>query len=278
MPYERELNIITIAVRAGGRLALKMRPSVNAATITSKGGDPRDVLTQVDPAVQELIFEKLRQHFPGTTLIGEEGKSPAELEELAKASDKIVVDPIDGTTNFTRRTSTRWGTTACLILDNEPVAGAIYLPAIDAILTAIKGSGCHVNGRRQTTSGRILLEQAVIGVEWHRLGEERALKQFRLISAARGSHANLSSVYSLYELVQGQIDLYLNIHLPYMGASVWDFAAGHLCVQEMVAPELRDEVAFSPDGQLLSYKDRIDMEALITPYPELAKQVLSLLR
>ncbi|MDP3997451.1 MAG: inositol monophosphatase family protein [Candidatus Andersenbacteria bacterium] len=275
MSYERELEIIRDAVKRGGQLALQMRPGVSAADITTKGGDPRDILTEVDPAVQRLIFDALGPKFPGVTLIGEEGKTRRELEKLARAGDKIVVDPIDGTTNFTRHKSFKWGTTACLIKDNQPVAGAVFLPVIDVMITASRGGGCFVNGQRQAASGTVPLNQSVIGVEWYYLDETRAQKQLALITAARGSHANLSAVYSVYELVQGEIDAYLNIHIPERSACVWDFAAGHLFMREMVSPEIQDSVAFFPDGRPLSYENHIGMEVLLTPYPGLAEEIIA---
>ncbi|MEX1997540.1 MAG: inositol monophosphatase family protein [Candidatus Andersenbacteria bacterium] len=278
MPYERELEIISDAVKRGGQLALQMRPNISAADITTKGGDPRDILTEVDPAVQKLIFDTLGPDFPGVTFIGEEGKTRQELEKLARAADKIVVDPIDGTTNFTRHTSFKWGTTACLIKENQPVAGAIFLPAIDVMITASRGGGCFINGQRQTATGTMPLSQSVIGVEWYYLDESRAQKQLALITTVRGSHANLSAVYSIYELVQGEIDAYLNIHIPERSACIWDFAAGHLFMREMVSSEAQHGVAFFPDGQPLSYENRIGMEALLTPYLELAEEVIVKMR
>lgn len=278
MSYERELEIISDAVKRGGQLALEMRPRVSAADITTKGGDPRDIMTEVDPAVQQLIFDDLRPQFPSVMLIGEEGRTRQELEQLAKAGDKIVVDPIDGTTNFTRPASFKWGTTACLIKNNQPVAGAIFLPAINVMITASLGSGCFLNGKRQMSSGTIPLSQSIIGVEWYYLDESRAQKQLALITAARGSHANLSAVYSVYELVQGEIDAYLNIHIPDRSACVWDFAAGHLFIREMVSPDAQPVVALFPDGQPLSYENRIGMEALLTPYPKLGEEIVAKLR
>lgn len=279
MSYRRELTVIERAVREGGQKALAMRSSIKAADIISKGGDPRDVLTNADPAVQEVMFKKLSRAFPGAVLIGEEGQTRAELMKLsAGGEEKVFVDPIDGTTNYTRPASFKWGTTAALLRDNEIIAGAICLPAVKVMITAAKGEGCYLNGKRQTISGNVPLAEAVLGVEWYFLDDARERKQLALIRAARGSHANLSAAYSIFELVRGEIDVYLNIHIPDRSACVWDFAAGHLFLQEMVAPEDRDKVAFFPDGTPLSYESRISMEALLTPYPQLAEQIVSHLR
>jgi len=278
MSYVHELRVIEKAVKLGGRRALEMRPDISAAQITAKGGDPRDILTEADPAVQQIIFDELRQEFPDISLIGEEGSTRAELEKLAEAGDKILVDPIDGTTNYTRHTSFKWGTTACLLKNNKPVAGVIYLPAIDVMITASTGNGCYVNGERRIAEGAVPLQQSIIGVEWYFLDNQREQKQLALVKAARGSHANLSAVYSVYELVQGEIDAYLNLHIPDRSACVWDFAAGHLFLREMISPQLQKNVGVFPDGTPLSYRGHIGMEALLTPYPQLADEIVAQLK
>lgn len=277
MDYQKELALIIGAARAGGDLALAMRDNLRPDEISVKG-DPRDILTMADPAVQERIFEMLEPHFPGHAFIGEEGKPRAELEELARNPDKVLVDPIDGTTNFARGASPHWGTIVCLLRGHLPVAGAIYYPALGLMLSASRGGGCFLNERRLTFTPKILRpEQAVLGLEWYFLDAQREDWQIAL-TRAFPSRAFLSAAYSTLELVWGGIDAYLNVHTPGRSACAWDFPVGHLCLEEMVSPEHRQRVAFFPDGNCLSYEDRISMEALLTPYPFLAQAILSFLR
>ncbi|GJN24147.1 hypothetical protein PR202_gb11869 [Eleusine coracana subsp. coracana] len=59
-----------------------------------------DLVTETDKACEDLIFNHLREHFPGHKFIGEE--TSAALGATADLTDEPtwIVDPLDGTTNF----------------------------------------------------------------------------------------------------------------------------------------------------------------------------------
>ena len=62
-----------------------------------------DLVTDADEKAEAVIECRLKTAFPDAIVIGEEGthKNPGLLEAIATAELAFVVDPIDGTRNFT---------------------------------------------------------------------------------------------------------------------------------------------------------------------------------
>ena len=107
--------------------------------------DQHDIKLELDVRCQKLIEKRLRAAFPQFAILGEEGT----IGEV-HSSDRWVVDPIDGTVNFT------YGIPhACVSIalqhrtvktaSNHPDApyettlGLVYDPFTDEMFTAIRG-------------------------------------------------------------------------------------------------------------------------------------------
>ena len=63
--------------------------------VKAKGGNPKDLVTEVDLAAEKIIFDTLRSAYPDHGFFSEEaGKSEINAEYV------WMIDPLDGTTNF----------------------------------------------------------------------------------------------------------------------------------------------------------------------------------
>lgn len=85
----------TLAQR-GGEAAMRLFRRVG---YQHKEADER--VTEADHAVQRLIHDGVRAAFPGDGFIGEEAEDVAIFKERPDAEFCWIVDPIDGTNNFT---------------------------------------------------------------------------------------------------------------------------------------------------------------------------------
>src|SRR3954452_19362061 len=112
-----------------------------------------DIKLELDVRSQKVIERTLRSAFPNVALLGEEGvagKSDAEY--------RWVVDPIDGTVNFT------YGIPhACVSIalqqhiaspsaagypdGYQTLLGVVYDPFCDEMWTALRGQPARLNGR-----------------------------------------------------------------------------------------------------------------------------------
>src|SRR5262245_22701184 len=84
------------AARAAGNVLLERLP--RERTVTYKGR--RDIVTDADLAAQQAIGESIAARYPDHAVLGEEGPHDADLRGLRPV---WIVDPLDGTTNYSRR-------------------------------------------------------------------------------------------------------------------------------------------------------------------------------
>ncbi len=99
---------------------------------------PQDVFSEADREVENLIRQRLGDHFPQDPVIGEE--YGGEL-----SASYWSVDPIDGTSNFLRGSSL-WGISVGYVQDGEPVMGVIVHPVLNLMLSGGKERGVYLNG------------------------------------------------------------------------------------------------------------------------------------
>lgn len=115
-----------------------------------------DIVTAKDIAMENYIVSKILEKFPEHKIIGEESHNEDLTNEYT-----WILDPIDGTLNFTVN-NPFYGVQVCLLKNKEELLSAIYLPAIDEFYLAIKNKGLFVNGARVELDKNIQIENAVI--------------------------------------------------------------------------------------------------------------------
>ncbi len=129
----------TLAREAGKLLLDFFSPS---GSFTSLKED-YSVVTEADLAADQLIAESINENFPGEALISEELQP-----EIGKTGAAVwVVDPLDGTTNFSLGLPI-WGVSIARLVDGWPEIGVVYFPFLDELFIASKGTGAYLNGRQ----------------------------------------------------------------------------------------------------------------------------------
>lgn len=189
-------------------------------------------VTAVDLAAQKAILRFLRQRRPQDRFVAEEeaGRRSAGRPQVA---DPLwwVVDPLDGTRNFSRGL----GAFACsvaVLRDGIPIAGAIYEPLMETMYSAAAGLGATRNGRAMRRvvapkSGRRLL------VAVPSIRDKLAAGQ---VQAAFDQHVvrNLGSTALHMALVaEGALDATIANQ-----CKLWDIAAGTVILAEVGAAVL----------------------------------------
>ncbi len=101
--------------------------SLEAHEIRTKSS-PEDLVTDADIETEEELIRLLPKLIPGSVVIGEEGVSKDEtLLNALKDDEKViwVVDPVDGTRNFTKGDN-YFCTMVALVSKGETVQSWIY--------------------------------------------------------------------------------------------------------------------------------------------------------
>ncbi|HZS12524.1 MAG TPA: inositol monophosphatase family protein, partial [Nitrospirales bacterium] len=136
--FERELTVLTEALRDAGRRALEIQAL--GAEVTIKAD--HSPVTSADLEIDRLLHAVLQKAFPEDGWLSEE--SPESASRL-QAKRVWVVDPIDGTKYFIDRVP-EFGISVALVEGGEVQVGAVFNPATDELFTAARGRGAWLNG------------------------------------------------------------------------------------------------------------------------------------
>ena len=106
-----------------------------------------DVVTEADEAAEREISGRLKQRFPGAVVIGEEAAEhdPSLLACIPTADLAFIVDPIDGTKNFSSRVPL-FGVMVAAVVRGDIVLGAIHDPVSRDTSFALRGEGAWRQG------------------------------------------------------------------------------------------------------------------------------------
>src|SRR6266568_3873156 len=132
------LAVALRAARAGAAVLLGSglpHPGI-AAELKGRG----DYVTATDRRSESAILEVLAREAPGIAVLAEERGG-------ARASTMWAVDPLDGTTNFTRGFPSV-GVSVALLDGGLPVTGVVLAPFLQLEFTATRGGGAFRNGER----------------------------------------------------------------------------------------------------------------------------------
>ena len=116
-----------------------------------------DVVTDRDIAVERLIKQKLLKQFPEDNFIGEE----EDAEKALTDRRTWILDPIDGTLNYTKWTP-YFGTQLALYENGMPILCVIYLPLLDEMYYAERGKGAFLNDKPLKADLDLSIQKSII--------------------------------------------------------------------------------------------------------------------
>jgi 3'(2'), 5'-bisphosphate nucleotidase len=94
--------------------------------IRTRALEGRDLKDAGDRGSHDLLVRRLAEERPGDVVLSEEGADPQQRLAAARV---WIVDPLDGTREFSERDRWDWAVHVALWADGELVAGAVALPA-----------------------------------------------------------------------------------------------------------------------------------------------------
>ena len=212
------------AVEAATRAGQLIREAFGQTFSIQTKSNARDLVTDVDTRSQETIIGTLTRDFPAIPILAEEGECRAQAGELL-----WLVDPLDGTTNFTRGIEL-FSVSICLSLNQAPVAAVVYQPVLDQLYTAERGQGAYLNGRRLAVSTVGALDSFTVSSNLSYRDDERLVileNIRRLIRRTAGLRLIFAVALELCMVARGSFDAALVYQ-----ANAWDMAAGCLVVRE----------------------------------------------
>ena len=211
------------AVEEGADILRRGRSHIGA--LIAKGD--RDFATSVDLQIESAIRASLADAAPSILFLGEEGGGDRSAPAL------WVLDPIDGTINFSKD-SPFCTISLSLVVNGQPVLGIVDAPLLGERFVTRQGAGTYLNGRRIAVSEVSGLNEAIVGVADFKIGVgSEDENRVHLAVVGRLARESLrvrmlgSAALDLAWLAAGRLNATMMLsNLP------WDVTAGLLLVRE----------------------------------------------
>lgn len=196
-------------------------------TSKSKGGV--DVITQVDEEVDKFLRENIKTKYPNTSFLTEE-TAPRDYSSLKEAENLWVIDPLDGTVNFSRH-HPYFAISIGLVDKGLCKLGVVYVPLEEDLYWAEENQeDAFLNGKPIRVSSTEDLKETVIGCDWGWVVDSRLITVEwlnKIVTHVRQIKSMGSAVADLANLAAGRIDVYIH-----SGLKPWDVAAASLLIEK----------------------------------------------
>ena len=219
--YERLLTQI-----ADEADALAMRYFRTPELRINRKGDGT-LVTQVDRGIEEMARAKVTASGLPMDVLGEEMGGQSKDSPNASERARLIIDPIDGTEEFTRGIPT-FGTLLAIEKKGEIVAGMASAPALHSRWWAYRGQGAYRDGKLIRVSSVPRLSEALIFTTGTSPKKNPAQRESlrRLADAAR-SGRTMGGFWQHMLVAEGAIEVAVDLT-----AMAWDFGPSLIIVEE----------------------------------------------
>mmetsp|Transcript_27517 Transcript_27517/g.64550 ORF Transcript_27517/g.64550 Transcript_27517/m.64550 type:complete len:276 (+) Transcript_27517:896-1723(+) len=224
--------------------------SIDDLGIETKSGAV-DFCTRVDVENEALITEGIRKRFPSHAIIGEETVGTGSIPAVDPSVPTWIVDPIDGTTNFSAGLDALTCVSVGYLSNGRPVVGVVYAPGTGDLYVAAKGFGAYRNGVRILRDPERTSKSLSTAVVCCEMGYARSKEEAEIVIGAQ-SRVLQAGCRALRQLGSGCLDLCFvaagRLDVVYAGVcsegwKPWDYAAGLVicreagCTMESIEPQ-----------------------------------------
>ncbi|MFD2246770.1 inositol monophosphatase family protein [Pontibacter ruber] len=214
---------VTIITRGVGAFIKKESGSFDRSKVEMKGFN--NLVSYVDKQAEEQLVKQLRELLPEAGFITEE-----ETDNVRKERFNWIIDPLDGTTNFTHGLPI-FSVSIALMENEEIVLGVVYEPNRDECFYAYKGGGAFCNDNPINVSEAPALKDALVatGFPYYDFGLTQQYLQVlgNFMAKSHGVRRLGSAALDLVYVACGRFEGFFEFNL-----NPWDVAAGALIVQE----------------------------------------------
>lgn len=189
----------------------------------------KDLVTDYDIRVEKFIIGELQKHFRDFSIIAEEGSVEANYNN----PNKIIIDPIDGTTNFVH-TVPHVAISLGVHKNNEPFIGIVYNPILDEFFHGVRGEGAFLNGKKISVTNESVFKKSLIATGFP-YSCDKNIDDFnwvinkisKILPKVQDIRRLGSASLDLCYLSRGSFDGYYEMNLK-----PWDIAAGIIILGE----------------------------------------------
>ncbi len=179
--HDGRLQTLLDLIIAAGDLTLSYYRNPELAVEAKADDSP---VTIADKSAEQLVRAQITKRYPDDTVQGEEF-----ADAIGVSRYRWIVDPIDGTKSFVCGVPL-YSNLLALLIDDQPYAGVIHIPALGETVIAAQGLGCWY---RATATGT-----------WTRcqVSSKRSVNESVLLTSQRDLFARRSAEPAFQELEQ----------------------------------------------------------------------------
>ena len=231
--------------RRAGELLVELR-----GRLTGQGAPAAVLRAEGDRRAHELLVAELAAARPADAVLSEEGADDASRLDAERV---WVLDPLDGTREFSEPGRTDWAVHVALVVGERPVAGAVALPALGLTLSTMDPPSLPPPGDGPP---RLVVSRS------------RPPHQARVVAAALGADVVPlgSAGAKAMAVVRGEADAYVHAG----GQYEWDS-----CAPAAVAEAAGCAVSRLDGSELRYNQPDVYLPDLVICRPELAEAVLA---
>lgn len=220
--YNQELKIAKQATRQAGQMIKKEFFKWKRGQAKFK--EPKQIVTWVDKKSERIIFSYLNKYFPDYNIISEESRPTDKTNDYT-----WIVDPLDGTSNFTTH-HPYFAVSIALRYKKNIVVSVTYDIILNEIFWAVDGQGAYCNNKKLSISTNSSLKKSIISYTHgaHQKETKQAFKIYTHFHLAAQKCRNFACTsLQMADTAAGHDEAFISF-----GSKLWDVAAGALLIKE----------------------------------------------
>lgn len=223
MDLTQAKRVAVQAAQQAGQTLIRRFTTLNRAMVRTKS--QHEVVTPADLAAEKNILRTIKKHFPQHSILSEEKGADTNPQ-----SDYLwIVDPLDGTTNFTMG-NPLFSISIALVKKQKIVLGLVYVPFLKELYLAEAGKPATLNHKKIKVSRINKIQNSLLtfchGNDNHSIQQATNIHYY-FKTAAKDIRQIGSAAIELCWVARGKTEA---IIIP--GAHPWDVAAGALIVRQ----------------------------------------------
>lgn len=186
-----------------------------------------DVKLKLDLECQAIATETILKAHPDHAILGEESSDSAS-QLATRDVYQWIIDPIDGTVNFSHNLPF-WCTSVAVRINGQVQAGAVYGPVLNELFSASRTGPACLNGFPIHASPVTRLSDAIVmtGVAKTKAGEKPLTSYFQaILENVQRPRIVGSAALDLCSVAAGRADGYFESSIY-----IWDIAAAGLILE-----------------------------------------------
>lgn len=223
------LNFAIELSQKAGKLLINKQSNTKLLNVIDENN--KGLITEADILCNDFINNEIYKKYPNHTIISEE-------KEIKKGNIyEWIIDPLDGTNNFSRGSSI-FTISIGFKIDGKINIGVVYAPALDELYFAQKGKGAFLRKNNENfklkvsdyDSTDMFTFSFATGIDFHEAEKnDQIVSLIRLSNLFKNFRRRMyeSTAYELCCVAKGEFDAHFNNF-----AQDWDIAAGECIIKE----------------------------------------------